>query len=174
MFRFALTLDTPAAIRYPRAVVPDADLSPDSPIELGRSVVVADGADGTIFAYGSMVATAVEARALLAERGLNVCVIDARFAKPVDERSIVRELKRAPVVMTLEEGTVSGGFGSAVLEAAVARGADTRKLAVLGIPDRFIEHGPRSELFRRIGLDARGVADALERLHRTPVGKSQA
>ena len=164
MFRFALTLDGPCAIRYPRAAVSEADVTPDAPIELGKSVVVAEGADGTILAYGAMVSIALEARAALVAKGLDVKVIDARFAKPVDADALARELAGAPFVLTLEEGAAAGGFGSAALEAASTRGADVGRLHVLGIPDRFIEHGPRSELLRRIALDPRGVAETVVRI----------
>ena len=169
MFRFAATLDGPCAVRYPRAAVPDADLSPDAPIALGKSVVAADGTDGTLFAYGAMVAVALEARTLLQAQGLTVKVIDARFAKPIDADALARELEESPFVLTLEEGVAAGGFGSAALEAMSARGADVRRLHVAGIPDRFIEHGPRTELLRRIGLDPAGVARTAAQIHEEPV-----
>ncbi len=158
MFRFAAELDGPCAVRYPRAAVPDTDISPEAPIELGKSAVAAEGTDGTLFAYGAMVVIALDARAILAKQGLAVKVIDARFAKPVDADTLARELDEAPFVLTIEEGAAAGGFGSAALEAMSARGADVRRLHVAGIPDRFIEHGPRGELLRRIGLDAEGIA----------------
>jgi len=158
MFRFAMTLEVPCAIRYPRAPVPDEGISSDAPIELGKSVVLAEGDGGTLLAYGSMVEVALAVRQRLAVEGVELCVIDARFAKPLDGEAIRREIGRAPFLLTLEEGCAVGGFGSAVLEAASAAGADVRKVHVAGIPDRFIEHGPRSELLGRIGLDAESIA----------------
>jgi 1-deoxy-D-xylulose-5-phosphate synthase len=112
-----------------------------------------------------MVLTALEARGLLASDGVELRVIDARFAKPLDAEMVSRELERAPWVLTAEEGSLAGGFGSAVLEAASLLGADARKVHLAGIPDRFIEHGPRSELLGQIGLDARGLAETARKLH---------
>jgi 1-deoxy-D-xylulose-5-phosphate synthase len=165
MFRFAVTLEVPCAIRYPRAAVPETDVGSHQPVALGRSVELCGGDGGTILAYGSMVLTALEARGLLASDGVELRVIDARFAKPLDAEMVLRELERSPYVLTVEEGAIAGGFGSAVLELAALHGADVRKLHLAGIPDRFVEHGPRSELLGRIGLDARSLADAVRKLH---------
>ena len=169
MFRFALGLEVPCAIRYPRAVVPEGDVSSGKPVVLGKPVTLTRGADGTLLALGSMVAEALLAREMLATEGLKLRVIDARFAKPLDDETILKEIERAPFVLTLEEGCLAGGFGSAVLELACAHGADLRKVHLAGIPDRFIEHGPRSELLNRIGLDARGIAEKARTLHHRAV-----
>lgn len=173
MFRFALTLEVPCAIRYPRSAVSERQVSSPRTLELGHAATLAEGDGGTLLAYGSMVPVALEAREVLAKDGIECRVIDARFAKPLDEKAILREIKRSPFVLTLEEGCAAGGFGSAVLELAGANGADVRKVHVAGIPDRFIEHGPRSELLRRIGLDAEGVANSVRQLHRNTVGKKR-
>jgi 1-deoxy-D-xylulose-5-phosphate synthase len=165
MFRFAMTLDVPCAIRYPRAAVPDTDVGSGCPVELGKSVELSGGDAGTILAYGSMVLPALEARKVLADEGVELRVIDARFAKPLDAGTVLRELERSPFVLTAEEGSLAGGFGSAVLELASLRCADVRKVHLAGIPDRFVEHGPRSELLGRIALDARGLAEAARKLH---------
>ncbi|KPL02161.1 MAG: 1-deoxy-D-xylulose-5-phosphate synthase [Planctomycetes bacterium SM23_65] len=165
MFRFAMTLEVPCAIRYPRAPVPEEAVSSDEPVALGKSVQLAEGDGGTLLAYGSMVEVALEVPKKLASEGIELCVIDARFAKPLDEETILREVGRAPFVLTLEEGCVVGGFGSAVLELGASRGVDVRKVHLAGIPDRFIEHGPRSELLRRVGLHADGLAKRAREIH---------
>jgi 1-deoxy-D-xylulose-5-phosphate synthase len=152
-------------IRYPRAAAPEKAVSPDVPVEMGRAVRLAGGSDGTLLAYGSMVSTAVAVREIAAAEGIELGVINARFAKPLDEQTILAEIDRAPFVLTLEEGCLAGGFGSAVCELAGTHGADTAKVHVAGIPDRFIEHGPRSQLLRRLGLDAAGVANSVRALH---------
>ena len=84
-------------------------------------------------------------------------MINARFAKPIDRATIFRALEEMPFVITVEENTVCGGFGSAVLEAANAANVSTANLKCLGIPDRFIEHGEREELLADIGLDVAGL-----------------
>jgi 1-deoxy-D-xylulose-5-phosphate synthase len=163
MFAFAMTLAVPCAIRYPRAVVPENGISAPEPIVLGRPSVLAEGKHGTILALGGMAGTALDARKLLAESGMEIRVVNARFVKPLDEEAILREVKDAPFVLTLEEGCAAGGFGSAVLELVSSRG-DAGSVHVAGIPDRFIEHGPRGELLSRIGLDAAGVAGRIRAL----------
>src|SRR4029077_10068416 len=94
----------------------------------------------------------------LRAEGLDVGVVNARFCKPLDRATILRAVEEATVVVTVEEGTLEGGFGSAVLEAVNSAGLDTRNIVRLGIPDRFIEHGERPELFADLGLDVNGIA----------------
>ena len=87
-------------------------------------------------------------------------MINARFVKPLDRPTILRAVAECPVVVTVEEGVLMGGFGSAVLEAASEAGLDTSGIRRLGIPDRFIEHGSRSELLADLGLDVAGILRA--------------
>jgi 1-deoxy-D-xylulose-5-phosphate synthase len=94
---------------------------------------------------------------MLRDEGLDVGVINARFAKPVDAEIVQRAVRETGFVITVEEGTLCGGFGSAVLEAANAAGLNTQNIRRLGIPDRFIEHGDRDELLAEIGLDVSGL-----------------
>ncbi|MBS3734798.1 MAG: 1-deoxy-D-xylulose-5-phosphate synthase [Phycisphaerae bacterium] len=157
---FALAADGPVAIRYPRGDVP-ADLPGDCPpFELGRARTVRDGADGTFLAYGAMVAPAMEAAGLLAERGRDVGVVNARFAKPVDASCVARCLAGGPVLVC-EDHARTGGFGSAVLEAAAERGLDASRLRLLGLPDRFVAHAARGEQLADVGLDASSLAEAM-------------
>src|SRR6202030_267751 len=112
-------------------------------------------------AYGSLFPTCVKAAQRLREEGLEIGVINARFAKPLDRTTLLRAVEQLPLVVTVEEGTLEGGFGSALLEAANSAGLDTRNILRLGLPDRFIEHGERGELMAELGLDAPGVAAAV-------------
>ena len=97
---------------------------------------------------------------MLERGGLDVGVVNARFAKPLDTDLISRALTECPFVITVEEGCLSGGFGSAIVELAADQGLDASHVRRLGIPDRFVEHGDRSELLADLGLDAEGVAAA--------------
>jgi 1-deoxy-D-xylulose-5-phosphate synthase len=101
---------------------------------------------------------------LLRDEGMNVGVINARFVKPLDIDVILRAVRDCDFVVTVEEGALMGGFGSAVLEAAADAGLDTSRVKRLGIPDRFIEHAERSELLADLGLDAAGIAAACRKL----------
>ena len=88
-------------------------------------------------------------------------VINARFVKPLDRETILRAVAESGFVVTVEEGTLVGGFGSAVLEAANAAGLRTDHIRRLGIPDEYIEHADRSDQLRDLGLDVDGIVRAV-------------
>ncbi|HEX5105678.1 MAG TPA: transketolase C-terminal domain-containing protein, partial [Pirellulaceae bacterium] len=134
------------------------------PIELGRSETLRPGQDGTILCLGTLLSDCLAAADLLAADGLEVGVVNMRFAKPIDTGAIERALRDTDFVLTVEEGCLMGGFGSAVLETASDLGVDTSRLKRLGLPDRFIEHGERSELLSDLGLDPTGIATACREL----------
>lgn len=171
MLRFALEHDGPVSLRYPKASLEQAQRA-ITPLELGQAEVFDWGTDVMFVVFGSLFPTAVRAMAQLRAEGLDVGVINARFAKPLDKNIILRALEEAAVVVTVEEGTLEGGFGSAVLEAANAAGLDTRNLLRLGIPDQFIEHAERPELLASLSLDVKGLCKqvrlALERRNQIP------
>src|SRR5207248_6021210 len=97
----------------------------------------------------------------LRQDGISIGVINARFAKPLDKQTLLRAVEELPLVVTVEEGTLEGGFGSALLEAANSAGLDTRHVLRLGIPDRFIEHAERAELLADLGLDVNGICSVV-------------
>lgn len=157
MMDLGVTHDGPTAIRFPRGsgARPDAQL-PHAPFAIGEAERVADGTDGAIVAYGPLVYTALELRRRIsAATGHTLAVVNARFAKPLDERLIGAELARQPVLFTLEDHVAAGGFGSAVLELARGLGecADANRVELLALPDRFIDHGQRTEQLADAGLD---------------------
>jgi 1-deoxy-D-xylulose-5-phosphate synthase len=157
MLEFCLSHESPTSIRYPKATPLVLD-RPLQPIELGKAETIAWGTDGAIVACGAMLTQAKAAADQLREDGLQVAVVNARFIKPLDAETLGRLFRECRFVVTLEEGALMGGFGSCVLELACQNGWDTRKLRTLGLPDRFIEHGERSELLAELKLDAAGVA----------------
>jgi 1-deoxy-D-xylulose-5-phosphate synthase len=106
----------------------------------------------------------LKAAELLAAEGLDVAVVNARFAKPIDRDMVERALRETGFVVTVEEGCLMGGFGSGVLEAACELSLDTSRVKRLGIPDRFIEHADRSELLADLGLNPAGIAAACREL----------
>jgi 1-deoxy-D-xylulose-5-phosphate synthase len=162
MLRWAVRHDAPTAIRYPKANLERVE-RPVAPVELGKAEVYDWGEDGAFVAYGTLFPACVKAAERLREDGLHVGVINARFCKPLDREVILRAVEQLPAVVTVEEGTLDGGFGSAVLEAANAAGLDARHVVRLGIPDRFIEHGERGELLASLGLDVAGLYAAVRR-----------
>jgi 1-deoxy-D-xylulose-5-phosphate synthase len=162
MLRFALGHAGPAALRYPKANLEKVERAP-APVELGQAEVFDWGDDGVLVAYGSLFPTCVKAAERLREEGLHLGVVNARFAKPLDRTTLLKAVEELPLVVTVEEGTLEGGFGSALLEAANHAGLDVRHVVRLGIPDRFIEHGERAELLADLGLDVAGICSTVRR-----------
>jgi len=175
MLRFALKQDSPVAIRYPKANLEKVE-RPFQPVELGQAEVYEWGEDAVLIAYGTLFPNCVKAAQELNKEGLSVGVINARFAKPLDKTTLLKAVEELPLVLTVEEGTLEGGFGSALLEAANAVGLDTRHILRQGLPDRFIEHGERGELLADLGLDVDGlcatVRTALEQRTRSVNGRA--
>lgn len=158
MLDLALNLPGPASLRYPKADAERVE-RPVAPVELGKAEVIGWGGDGMFLAYGATLPACVTAAERLRGDGLDVGVVNARFVKPIDRETVVEALRRASFVLTVEEGTLEGGFGSAVLEAANQAGVDARHVLRLGLPDRFVEHGERDELLRDLGIDADGLCE---------------
>jgi 1-deoxy-D-xylulose-5-phosphate synthase len=163
MVDFALQSEGPCSIRYPKAC---AEKVPGrrEPIRLGRAEVLNWGQDGMLLSCGTQLAACLQAREELARDGLDVGVVNARFVKPLDRDVIIRALKECPFVVTVEEGALAGGFGSAVLELAADEGVDARHVRRLGIPDIFVQHGERAELLAELNLDSTGIAQTCRAL----------
>jgi 1-deoxy-D-xylulose-5-phosphate synthase len=157
MLEFALSYPGPTSIRYPKTTAQTFERV-KKPIELGKSEIIQWGTDGAIIACGAMLQQAIAAAELLKRSGLNVAIINARFIKPLDMQMLTKVFDECRFVVTVEEGALMGGFGSAVLETACEQGWDTRIMRTLGIPDRFIEHGDRNELLADAGIDPAGIA----------------
>ncbi|HXV19303.1 MAG TPA: transketolase C-terminal domain-containing protein, partial [Candidatus Omnitrophota bacterium] len=177
MLRFgAAHTKGPIAVRYPRGAVAEETGSAlkdivSAPIQEGRAEILRQGKDAAFLAYGSMVYPAYEAAEHLSKEGIEVTVVNARFVKPLDEDLLKALAKDTKLFVTLEEGSVQGGFGSAVLEFfenAQNSGHLTAapRVRVLGIPDRFIEHGKRDVLMDSIGLSAQKIKEEALRLLR--------
>lgn len=163
MINFSVTIDHPSAIRYPKTNV--ENLSHErAPIKLGKAEVLKSGADGVILCYGTQLAEAEKACDLLREEGLEVGLVNARFAKPLDRETILPLVQSSPFVVTIEEGALMTGFGSAVLEAANEAGIDASRVHRLGIPDTFVQHGDREQILADLKLKAEGIAATCKEL----------
>ena len=160
MLKWALAHNGPASMRYPKANLESVEREA-APLELGKAEIIDWGEDGAIIAFGSLMPTCWKAAQKLREEGIHVGVINARFCKPLDRDTILRAVAELPLVVTVEEGTLEGGFGSALLEAANGAGLDARNIVRLGIPDRFIEHAERGDLLADLGLDVNGICGAV-------------
>ncbi len=166
--RLGLGLSTPCAIRYPRDNIPAP--MPDCPrFELGRSRRLRDGDVATILCYGVTSTYAMTAAKTLAQDGLEVGVVNARFAKPIDRQMVIDAFELGTPVITVEDHSISGGFGSAVLETAQELRLTSARVARLGMPpDRFIQHGSRSGQLAEAGIDANGIANTVRTLLQRP------
>jgi 1-deoxy-D-xylulose-5-phosphate synthase len=158
MLYTALQLDGPSALRYPRGEGLGVKLDKElRPLPVGKAEVMLAGDDLLILAVGSTVAPAVKAAMELRSRGVAAGVINARFIKPLDEALILASAKRCHRFVTVEEGTLAGGFGSAVLELLHSQNLSDVAVHCMGIPDETVEQGPQSWSRERYGLTAGGI-----------------
>lgn len=158
MLDFSLAHPHSCSVRYPKASALQLTERQPDPIRLGKSEVIREGADGTILAIGAMLENAMAAAESL--RGeMDIAVINARFIKPLDVEMLKQRMADDGFIVTIEENVLTGGFGSAVLEAAAALKLDTRRIERLGLPDEFIEHGDRDELLHDHGLSPARIAE---------------
>jgi len=157
-----LAHDGPFSIRFPRGSAPSRRSTPLEPLPVGRARVIQHGGDIALLAIGKMVGVAEAAALQLAESGIGATVVDARFVKPLDPE-LATLAARHRAVLTVEDGTLAGGFGSAVLELLAECGVSV-PVRRLGLPDHFIEHGAQSVLLSGFGLSPEGVAAAAREL----------
>jgi 1-deoxy-D-xylulose-5-phosphate synthase len=150
MLEFAINLDRPVVIRYPKSICPITSLSV-KPLELGKAEVLKEGRDFVLIALGSMVISALEAAELLEKDGLSGTLINARFAKPLDIDLFKHVSAKARFIFTAEEAVSEGGFGSTVSEAI------DRPVVRMGLPCAFIPHGRRDILLEKYGLTKEGI-----------------
>jgi len=157
MLDACLEHDHPTGIRYPKASALELDHTP-APIEIGKAEWIREGEDGTIVAYGAMLEQAIAAADRLSGE-LSIGVVNARFVKPIDHEMVARSMAEGRFVVTLEEGTIVGGFASAFLESAADQQLDTRQIHRLALPDAFVVHGDRPDLLDDFSLSPEGIAE---------------
>jgi len=163
MLKSALTYGHPTAIRFPKGKGRGVALE-DEPQEIapGRSELLKEGKN-LLLAYGSMVYPALEAAAELEKEGLSLAVINARFARPLDEEAIFPYADKGKAVITVEEGVVSGGFGSAVRELLDRERRFDVRFLTIGLPPEVYPLGKAEQIRRIYGLDAAGLAGRIRR-----------
>ena len=169
LFHSAVTYDKAIAIRYPRACVPEKEIKSEyNLIPLGKGRIAYRGKESgkvklALIALGSMVEPSIENAKTLESEGYAVRVIDARFARPLDEELIIKEAQAADLVVTLEEGVLSGGFGSEVAN-LMEHNKLQGKLRKIGLPTAFIEHGNRARILDLHGLSVGGIYKQLKEI----------
>jgi 1-deoxy-D-xylulose-5-phosphate synthase len=156
MLSTAFLYNGPASVRYPRGAGTGVKVQSDlTPIAMGTGEIRREGAKVAILAFGSMVAPALEAG-----EKLDATVANMRFVKPLDIALLKQLAEQHDALVTVEEGTVMGGAGSAVAE-ALAEAGIVKPLLILGLPDRFIDHGDAPQLLASCGLDGKGIAASI-------------
>lgn len=157
MLKTAFDANAPFVLRYPRGagfgVTMDAE---PKALEIGKGVWLKKGKDATILAIGNRVHPALQAAEKLAEKGVNCGVVNMRFVKPLDVKTITEALKHSPNVVTVEDNMLAGGFGSAVAEYLSDKHANYNLLR-LGIADEFVEHAKAAQLYDRMGVSAEQI-----------------
>jgi 1-deoxy-D-xylulose-5-phosphate synthase len=163
MLHTAVTQDGgPIALRYPRGEAVGIPL-PSQPraLDIGTGEILREGGRVAIIGYGTGVQKGLGAAALLAERGLEVTVADARFAKPIDSALMAQVAGEHDLLVTVEEGVLMGGFGSAVWE-SLSEGGLTPRILRVGLPDRYVTHGKPALLHEEVGFTAERIAERIE------------
>jgi 1-deoxy-D-xylulose-5-phosphate synthase len=157
----------PFAIRYPKRSSRRYDPArAPQPLSIGTWESLYSGRDVTLLAVGSMVDTAAAVRAGLAKEGIDVGVVNCRFVKPIDEERLRDLAAHCPVLITIEENTLRGGFGSGVHEFFQETGLTPGALHHLGLPDRFVTHGSPAQLLEEVGLSAARIVERVRTLAR--------
>jgi 1-deoxy-D-xylulose-5-phosphate synthase len=161
----------PTSIRYPRGNGFGVQMDPElKSLPVGKGEVMREGSDGTIFAIGVEVWAAVEAAGALAKEGINVAVINARFIKPIDEDLVLRYCRPGTKVLTVEEGSLAGGFGSAVMEKVQELHIENVEFDRIGIEDVYVHHGAQEILRAEHDLHPEGIANRMRKLVQRTAG----
>lgn len=153
----ALEWNGPFAVRYPRGPAYGVPTEGFKKIPIGSWEVLLEGEDVVILAVGYTVYQALKSAELLSKEGIKAGVVNARFVKPMDEGLLTHLCERYPLFVTVEDNTIVGGFGSGVLEWLSQKGILKRTM-LIGVPDKFIEHGNQNLLRSLVGIDAEGIA----------------
>ena len=163
MLEFSINLDSSVSIRYPKGEA--YSLGCDAPIELGKSQIINVGQDVCIIALGSMVKVGLECVNMLKKENIRACLVNARFIKPLDKDLLKELAKDFKLIITLEEASLSCGFGSAVLELYQEEDLlDKVHLVGLGFPDKFITLAKREDLLKMHGLEANSIIKRIKDL----------
>lgn len=165
MFTAQLPDKGPFVIRYPRGRGSTIDWrQPMKEIPVGRGRTISEGNDVAFLSFGPLGTTVQKAVALLDAEGISAAHYDMRFAKPIDEELLANVFGKFTKVITVEDGAAIGGIGEAIVDYAATHGHHNAEISVLGVPDKFIEHGLVEELYAECHLDADSMAAEAKRL----------
>ncbi|MFA5863538.1 MAG: 1-deoxy-D-xylulose-5-phosphate synthase [Phycisphaerae bacterium] len=159
---FAFKIGKAVAIRYPRDIVSEP-IIPTLLYELGKGRIVREGSDAAIVVYGALMNQAFSAAKMLSVEGIEIAIVSARFAKPLDEELISGLLQSGKPVIIIEDHSKTGGFGSAIFELAQTRGLPIDNVVHMGLPaDQLVAHASRDRQLQEVGLDDAGIVRAVK------------
>lgn len=162
LMKSTLKWDKPTCIRYPRgsAIISNEEIEY---IEIGQGKFLKEGKDIAVIAVGPILYEILKSADMLKQEGIEITVFNARFIKPLDEENIEKILKNHKLVLTIEENTIVGGLGSAILEFASKKGI-TANIKTLGLPDKFVEQGPLNTLKEKYSFLSNNIYDYIKNL----------
>ena len=164
MLEYAVTLNKPVVIRYPRGAE-EREFGINEEIKEGKSETICEGKDITILAIGKMVARAMEVKEELQKENIEAEIINARFLKPFDEEAISKSIEKTNKIITIEDNIVKGGLASNVQELIAKKQFDKEvKILAFGYPDEFIKHGSVGELEKLYKLDKESIVEEVKKL----------
>ncbi len=171
MMKKAVELKRPVIIRYPRggenSEVWKNNNTKKINIEIGKAEKIKSGKDITIVAIGKTVEKAIKVNEKLKEKGIDAEIINARFLKPLDKKTILKSINKTKRIVTIEDGTIINGLGSAIKEIIVDEKLKNIELKVFAYPDKFIEHGSVEELEKKYGQDVESIVKEIEKIGKT-------
>lgn len=160
MLEFAVNLNKPIVIRYPRGGEGVTKFEKHKKIELGKAEIIKKGTDLTIIAIGKMVSKACEVEKILRRKNIDVEIINARFLKPLDEKTILKSIKKTNKVITIEDNVLKGGLASSIKELILDNNLEKVELESFGYPNVFVKHGTNDEIEKIYGLDVESIVES--------------
>lgn len=161
MLTAAIDMKGPVAIRFPRGRARSAELLPQKPVEYGKFEVRRQGKDILLIGVGFMLHEFEKTAKILAEHGFDPTLVDAKFVKPLDKEDYRNLFKTHKTIVTLEDNTIVGGFGSEIAELLADLDLEDHRLIRFGLPDAFVEHGKIPDLYQKLGIDGISIANKL-------------
>ena len=162
MLEYAINLNKPVAIRYPRGGEGNIKFEKCEEIELGKAEIIKEGKDLTIVAIGKMVDRAVEVSQILEKQNIDAEIINARFLKPLDKEIIIKSANKTNKVITIEDSLLKGGLGTAVTETINNSNVNNVKVKTFGYDDCFVKHGSVKEIEKEKKISSDGIADCIK------------
>ena len=164
MLEFAVNLNKPVVIRYPRGGEDNIDINTDLEIKNGKAEILKDGTDITIVAIGKMVSRAYRIADKLKQNNIDAQVINARFLKPFDNNTVKNAIEKTKAVVTIEDGTIINGLATAVNEIIINENLVGIKIKNFAYPDIYVKHGTVDELEKIYGLDEENITSEIEKM----------